>query len=351
MRFVEIVEPELGNTFEIRFENTLNSLLKENKDKHIVKLEVFVNNAHLKDFLENQDFIKDSLKTIFKDRTPAFTIVYLPICSGSEFTIQYQMYDGDVEIEYKSLLDHSYVIAKSEKGIELFSGGISFNETSLMLSAQRGLDLSEQILMAEAMHFGDIYRQWNYIPNAPQSTSQRSDNKDGLTIFEEIRSLYYDEELFINGQPLNNNIPHFSHNLLIDFMAFSTYADDSIETYDSSWLNAHNNLKTRIVFDGKQELWFSNLPLLSDAYAEQNNDIEKQTIHILKNIAKLLETSKLNFNKDAKLCFIKVNIKPGEDYKKVEKHIKLSLPEVPNLLVGSNTTNSGMLVEIEGWIG
>lgn len=358
MRFVKIVEPDDGDTFEIRIKNTLNSFLKENKGKHIVKLEIFVNSAHIEAFNDEKDCIQQAIKTTFKNKIPASSIFYVPICNGSEFTIMYQMYDDNLEIEYKTLLAHPYVIVKYKTGIELFSGGICFNEDSLLFSAQRCFDLAEQILMAEDMHFGHIYRQWNYIPSAKQTTQRTHLDKDGLSVFDEIQDFYYEETLFTNGKPISNNIHHVHDTLLINFIAFAADENKSKAEpkQDISWLNNHTDLKVKRPIDGATELWFSTKPTLAIAASDNNTqqlqkqDIEKQTIQHLKCIVELTKASQSQLNTEAALSFLKVSVSQGQDYKKVEELIKGSLPQIQTLFVNCIPNNPTLLVEIEGLI-
>lgn len=223
MRFIKIVEPDDGNTFEIKVTNTLRSLLKNNKDNPIVKLEIFVNSAHLEAFNDEHSYVQETIKAVFTNKIPAFSILYVPASDNLEFTVRYQTCDGNENVEFKTLLAHPYVTVKGETGMELFSGGISFKEDSLLFSAQRCFDMAEQILMAEDMNFGHIRRQWNYIPSAKQTAKGEHPIKDELTVFDEVKSFYYEEALFINGQPLNSNLHHFNDTLLIDFIAFAKW--------------------------------------------------------------------------------------------------------------------------------
>lgn len=351
MRFVKIVEPDDGDTFEKRVKNTFNSLLKENKDKHIVTLEIFVNSAHAEAFNDEYDCIQEAIKTVFKSKIPASSVLYTPICNGSEFTIHYQMYDNDEVIEYKTLLTHHYVTAKNKNGIALYSGGIAFNEDSLLFSTQRCFDLAEQILMAEDMNFGHIYRQWNYIPSTKQTSAQKQPYKDELSVFDEIQDFYYEEALFINGKSLSSNTHHFNDRPLINFIAFA--ADEKNSKPDAkqeiSWTNNHTDIKVKHPIDGRPELWFSTLPNLdvkSDSKNEQ--DIEKQTIQSLKSIVELLNTSQTLFNPKLTQSFLKVSIREGQDYKKVEELVKSSLPQIQTLFVNCVPNNPASLVEMEG---
>ena len=74
MRFVEIVEPDDGDTFEMKVRNSFNSLLKENKGKHIVELKMFLNSVHIDAFTDEKNYVEEAIKTIFKNNY-AFIIV------------------------------------------------------------------------------------------------------------------------------------------------------------------------------------------------------------------------------------------------------------------------------------
>lgn len=358
MRFVKIVEPDDGDTFEIRVKNTFNSLLKENKGKHIIALEIFVNSAHIEGFNDEKDCIQEAIKTVFKNKIPASSILYTPICNGSEFTIQYQMYDGDFEIAYKTLLAHPYVTVKNKTGIELFTSEIAFNEDTLLFSAQRCFDLAEQILMAEDMNFGHIYRQWNYIPNSKQTTQQKQLGKEALSVFDEIQDFYYEDALFINGKPISNNVNYANDTLLINFIAFAADENNSEAEpkQDINWLNNHSDLKVKRPIANTPELWFSTTPRVTHGASDhktqqlQKQDIEKQTIQHLKSIVGLTKASQTQLNAGATLRFLRVSVNQGQDYKKVKELIIVSLPQIQTLFVNCIPNNSSLLVEIEGLI-
>ncbi len=357
MRFVEIVEPDDGDTFEMKVRNSFNSLLKENKGKHIVELKMFLNSVHIDAFTDEKNYVEEAIKTIFKNKIPASSIIYTPISNGREFAIQYQIYDGNSEIEYKTLLAHHYVTAKSKTGTELFSGGISFNEDSLLFAAQHCFDFAEQILMAEDMNFGHIYRQWNYIPSVKQSTNHKHVNNDEVSIFNEIKDFYYEDALFTNGKPISSNIHHFNHTLQIDFIAFAGNVNNcKTDKQDISWLNNLSDFKVKCPNNGSSELWFSSINKEAAAEFDSQNmqlpeqDIEKQTLQILKNIVELIKTCQTRLNSEAALIFLEVSVKLGQDDKKVEELIKNSLPQIQTLFVNCTPNNTVSLVEIEGLI-
>ncbi|SMO58041.1 hypothetical protein SAMN06265379_10378 [Saccharicrinis carchari] len=359
MRVVKIKEAGKGNTFEIRVQTTLEAIINENKNKQIVKLDVTVNSVHSKNFTDEYDYVQETIKKVFKNKVPAYSILFSPICDDSEFTMQYQIYDMDVKIQYKTLLKHPYVTAESENGIEIFSGGISFQEDSLLFSAQRCFDLSEQILMAEDMNFGHIHQQWNYIPTPHPNTDTPVEAQDGLQLFNEVQNFYYEPPLFVNGKPLARNRYNYNATLLIDFIAFAVNNDvvttKEIPKAAMDWVNDHPGLNSKQVVDGKNELWFTSSPgnkLAADneAIGKSNKDIEQQTLQSLKSIVSLKDSSHTHLHTKGEFSYLKVTVDQREDYTKVEELIKSSLPGINVFFVNGISHQSDVLVELEGLI-
>ncbi len=344
MRFIKLINALEGNSYESRVRNTLQSLLKSNTDNYIVKLDVIINSNGPSSFDEEYNCVKETIVDIFKKKIPAFSIIYQPLCTNTEFTIQYQIYNKSTDVHYKNLLNHPYVTVKHEGGLEVFSGAISFKEDTLLFSAQRCFDFAEQILMAEDLDFGHIYRQWNYIPKINGSSAYDHKERKNINIFNEISNFFYEETLLINGKPVISNINNKNNTLLLDFNAFEENTDKKLSNFDLSELSPKLNIE--LIYNGSNECWFK-----SNSNTESLSlDIEHQTIQILKSISALKDICKADMDIDKQFNYIKVTISKSEDCTRVEELITGLLPNVEIFMVKSESNHSNALVEVEGII-
>ncbi|MGQ1785595.1 MULTISPECIES: hypothetical protein [unclassified Saccharicrinis] len=347
MRIVNLISAQAGNSFKNRVKNTLHHILKSSDGTSIVKLDFIVNNSDPDHFNKEYECIENALKNVFKDKIPAFSIIFQNICNNEEFVIQYQLYDK-AEVQYKKLLNHYYVTVKHGAGLEVFSGAISFKEDSLLFSAQRCFDFAEQILMAEDLNFGHIYRQWNYIPELNGSSDYDHHERGNLHIFNEIKNFFYEEALFVNGKPLVNNIHNLGDTLVIEFNAFAKFreAASSKLNLDDNTLIEDKGIKSKFIYNGNNEFWYTSISDLNQIPA----DIEQQTIQTLKNIFSHKDICKLALNVQNHFKFIRVNIKNNEDYNRVEEIVRGLLPDVETVITSREFHQHNSLIEIEGLI-
>ena len=346
MRVVKRVNATEGKTFEERVKKTLHSLIAKNNDNHIVKLDIYVNSTDLVQFKEEYECFADIIQTEFKNKIPAHSIIYQPLLGNDEFVILAQMYEqSTVEVQYKTLLKHAYVTVKTENSFELFSGAIAFNEDSLLFSTQRCFDFAEQILMAEDLNFGHIYRQYNYIPNVSGASDYDRNKRANLNIFNEVKDLFFEEPLFINGKPLVSNLNNCDSALVIDFNAFQQENMDQQVGFNENLLS--ESLNAKLIFNDINEFWYYTKPELSSSYS----DIEKETIASLKNIFLLKEAANITFDQTKKnFKFIKVFIKESYDNMQLEETILKLLPDTEIILFKSDILPANSNIEIEGML-
>lgn len=315
MRIVKFISAKAGNTFESRIKNTLHHILKEDNKQAIVKLDIIINNEVEEEFNEEYECFVETMKTVFKDKMPAHSIVFQHIPGNEEFVIHYQVYEN-TNIQYKKLLNHHYVTVKHDAGIELFSGAISFKEDSLLFSAQRCFDFAEQILMAEDLNFGHIYRQWNYIPQINGLSDYDRQKRANIYIFNEIKNIFFEEALLINGNPLESDINNLDRRLSIDFNALGPYPENTHTKLKDkeNYTQENTGIKSKFIYNDSHEYWFTS----ASDHDHISHDIEQQTIQTLKNIFTLKEKYKVEPNIQDHCKFIKVKIKNSEDCKTVK---------------------------------
>lgn len=358
MRIVKIFNSQDGQSFENKVNKTLSSIITNHKDKQIAKLTFYINSSTKENYQDEYNAISNIILSSFKTGVPAYLIIAQHTENNDDFVIECQLYNKDTAIAYKSILNHHYVVINHQTGKEIISGGILFNEDSLVFNTQRCFDFIEQILMAEDLNFGHIYKQCNYLSNINSTSIFEGEKKTNYSLFQEIKKIFYEESLFINDQPIENITECKFENLLIDFMAFSEHQNvEKINTdsYSSAILYLSpqqdsniNNL--RYSNSDKHEMWFTNSISTKNI---KENDIEQQTIKNINALSNLLNNNNnkpINQDLNKITSFIKIFIKNKSDIKKVKKIIKDIFPAENSLIINANLSNENQLLEIEGYI-
>jgi enamine deaminase RidA (YjgF/YER057c/UK114 family) len=380
MRSIQVYNPDKGKSFEIKVINTLNNIIKNTANKHVVKLDFYIDSNSQEDFQNEYGEIKSIIKDLFKDKTPAFTVISQAPEENKELIVVCHSYEKNLNIKYKSILDHPYVTVLHNNGLELISGGIQFSEDPFLLGTQRAFDFAEQILMAEDLNFGHIYRQWNYIPDILHISSMGGSDKQNYQIFNEVRSIFYEQPLFKSGFPAATGIGCKYGAVTIDFIAFENHTENIKSIESSIQRNAFeysNDVLIGCTLNGSiekaaplferakysnidsKEIWISGTASIESQETKFLDDIEKQTLHTLKSIFSLIDNTSLSHNdiissseKPLKDCFqeMVIYVKHQSDIPKVKEIVTHSLPTTPCLFLNADICRDNLLVEIEGLV-
>ncbi|WP_289053243.1 hypothetical protein [Carboxylicivirga marina] len=278
------------------------------------------------------------LQTVFEKQQPANTLLAQELInSNNKAMLRFTICDDhETKIEYKEFQKHNYCLLTKLDEKVLVSGGIHFQSSSDALrSVQQTFDFVEQLLDHEEMHFGHIAHQSNYLSDI------QSDNKDPLTgwttlqTIEEIRSLYYDPNLFKHGYPLQviNHIQ--TEDFITDFIA--AYKDgfptaqfdqnDSSEQTQSCYIRGLNQV-------------FVN-PTIDEACSSS----EEQLNTALKNIKEILKAS----TKQTSDVFeeIKITIANKNDFEIIEQLVAKSVDTNKLSLFAGPLKDASLKVSIE----
>jgi enamine deaminase RidA (YjgF/YER057c/UK114 family) len=339
MRGIRLFKILEGSLFETRVSNTLNNINKKLQDSKIVKLNFYINSNSTDDFINSCDAIQTIAKDIYKHQVPALTFISLESVDHKELMIECQsIKDPECTINYKSILKHNYVTISHPNGVELISGGIQFNEDSFLMSVQRSFDFAEQLLMAEDMNFGHIYRQWNFIPNILKHTTFEGKEASYYDLFNEIKQFFFEDALFKNGYPVNTIAGSTYGNVILDFNAFNNY-QSVLSFNEPEQLFAQGKLLNLT----NQEIWFrtSSSPVLN---------IKEQTLQSLMNITALIEKITLEQKNIAEqnIQLLKIYIKNMKDNALVKEILKTQLPQTAVLLFNTDNYKEDLLIEMEG---
>jgi hypothetical protein len=226
---VIVVDERFKGSLENQVKQALTRLKSDIREKGynikgILKLNVFIKTDGDVEFFEIKEDIITLISAIFSGNIPAYTIISQPPLSGNYVLLEGYVLEkkAGVKIERYTLNKHHYVVVSYSKGKrrEIYSGGVTINKSRGFISdCQNAFDFAEQLLMKEDMDFGNIVRQWNYIPSILSVNKFESSSLQNYQIFNDIRAIYYDPEIFKNGFPAATGIGANYGSVTIDFIA------------------------------------------------------------------------------------------------------------------------------------
>ncbi len=354
MRNFSVFNLEEGEYFGKRVKSILTDIKKSLEGQKLIKIDVFLHSVNTEEYMNNCDVITSHIKEVFTNEIPAVTYISnTPAFNKVAIFSCQSISDSSVKVNYKKLLNHPYTTIEHTDGTELISGGIHFNENSSLLNFQRAFDFAEQLLMAEDMNFGHLYRQWNYIPAINNISDFNNASKTNFEIINELKGIFTDETIYKNGYPSVSDIGINLGGITIDFMALSNYSQSSHLDMDSDYYLPFSEIAKFINLENK-EIWVSGSCLNFDT----SKDIEKQTLKALNETFKLienknLESSNINFDKsnNFKTGFklIKAYVKFETHNQEVQKIIHSVLPDANCIIINTEFFNKDKLIELESF--
>jgi len=380
-----VVDEQFKGSFEnqieqslIGFKNNLDS--KGQKIKSVVKLNVFVKAEGKSEFSEIEDIAIGLINKIFSGSIPAYTIIGQPPLSGNDVLIEgyYLNRSKGVKIERYKLSKHPYVVVSYDEGKrrEMYSGGVSVGKSrDFIYDCQNAFDFAEQLLMKEDMNFGNIVRQWNYIPSILSINKFEHSSLQNYQIFNDIRAFYYSPETFENGFPAATGIGANYGSVTIDFIAVSSEDGKLVMPIKSPvQQNAYNYTEKVLegealsVESGKKPPLFERGKLVS--YHDSNyvfisgtasikgektiseGDVAEQTKITIDNIKELtvkknMESMGIAGNDSPVYDYVRVYMKNRGDFTVVKQIVEQQMEVKDIVYVEADICRSNLLVEIE----
>ncbi len=199
---VIVVNERFNGSLENQVKQALTSLKRDIQEKgynikSIIKLNVFIKTDGEVEFFEIKEEIETLISKLFPENIPAYTIISQPPLAGNSILLEGYVLEkkAGLKIERYKLSKHHYVVVSYSKGKrrEIYSGGITIDKSRDFISdCQNAFDFAEQLLMKEDMNFGNIVRQWNYIPSILSVNKFENGSLQNYQIFNDIRALYFD---------------------------------------------------------------------------------------------------------------------------------------------------------------
>ena len=379
-----VVDKKFKGSTENQVEQSLIQLKKDIqaktlKPENLVKLNVFIHAEENAEFLEIKKDVRHLIEEIYKKDIPAFTIIAQPPLSGNEVLLEGHVLKTreGVKTERHKFGKHPYVVVSYNGGKrrEVYSGGISFDDGSdFILDCQRVFDFAEQLLMKEDLKFGNVIRQWNYIPSILSEKKVGNNVLQNYQIFNDIRALHYIPELFGNGFPAATGIGCNAGNVTIDFIAVHSEEDTTVmplknpfqkNAYDYSGkvlkgepLSAGRMMpplfeRGKLVrYPDRDYIYISGTASIRGERTVSEHDAKEQTKITLENIKELtgiknLSDLDVNINDHPLYDYVRVYVKSEEDYIEVKRTVEENMDARNIVYVKGDICRNNLLVEIE----
>lgn len=374
----------------------------------ILKQTLFIN-ANKNSSSENyyyslKNILQDSLKEFYNHKVPPTSIVAQEPFDNNvavELLLLKKSEQGDEFIEYKKEKNETYSIINHKYYKEIIAAGLTSDNLSsgVMNQVSDAFGKMDYILKNEGMEFSDVIRQWNYIENILNTNTEKKSGCKKLLqnyqIFNDIRAKYYNKSQWNNGYPAATGIGMNSGGIIIDFIAIKekkieNSTDSSNNSNILSIIPLRNPRQTdahkysqevlvgKAVIDDFQKSppKFERGKILSINYGNEinqkriiiyvsgtaailgqktvsGNNIERQTITTIENIAELItEKSLLNYGIDINLelknsIYLRAYVKYKKDIPIIRNICNKYFGECPAQYVVCDICRDDLLVEIE----
>jgi hypothetical protein len=275
----------------------------------IVKVECFAPVSNQDEYLTCSIAFNSVLTEVFKKQIPANLFVAQSLAEDPQkVLLKFCMCDEKAfSIEYKEFQKHAYCLVKNNEENILISGGIAFNQSEDRLRlVQSTFDFIEQLLDHEEMHFGHLAYQANYTNDISSDKKDKNTGWTNIQTIEEIRSLYFDPNLFKHGYPLQHTSHLNTDGFIIDFIATSK---DGFPTAQYN-LGTEANRTQNCFIPGLKKLYINSPVDLIGSTSEEQLLSAIDTLKALldncgKKTSEIIDEIKLNISDIADLKLIK----------------------------------------------
>ncbi len=229
--------------------------------------------------------------------------------------------------------------------------------------------------MKENMTFGNIVRQWNYIPSILSVNKFENSTLQNYQIFNDIRAFYYNPGSFKNGYPAATGIGSGYGSVTIDFIAVNSEEDISVMPVKSPVQQSAYNYTEKVLEgealsteSGKKPPLFERGKLIS--YPDKNyvfisgtasikgektisvGDVKEQTKITIDNILELtmkknMESIGVMGDDSPTYDYVRVYMKNRDDFNEVKQVVEQQMKVKEIIYVEADICRNNLLVEIE----
>ena len=208
--------PVSGTSFQEQLNNCHEKLERiiAHLERHIVLIVYFIDAQNQEAYYDLAARIEKRHKTIH--RSPYSIIAQSP-ADGKKVNFEVYHCSFEVAPEFRQYEGYTYCIFNHRNNKYLVTGGLQMKtkNTELHKQSMESFRLMKEILTLENMDFSHVFRQWNYI----ESITDTITGSQRYQIFNDVRTLFYNESDFINGYPAATGIGTTAGGVVIDFLA------------------------------------------------------------------------------------------------------------------------------------
>ena len=372
-----VLLPVVQGSVEEEWKQCLDQILSiRNSGLTPVRINIF---ADLPDFETSNSVRKnivDSAFSAFGTLCPALNMTVHPPEKPWKTAVEAAfVVTGTADIEGRLFDSYPYLIIESEKGRELWAGGLSSFKypRDTRTAAEKAFDLIIAILERENMSVNNIVRQWNYIGDILKTR----DNYQNYQIFNEVRSEYYHRYRTVKGFPAATGVGMKHGGVIIDFCALKPHESVMIRPIENpNQVNAYEY--DQMVLKGRADkgnpvkhppqferglllanyshstLYISGTASIIGQETVGIGDIERQTIVTIENIKKLSDPARISelvsrsHIPEEKYGLLRAYIKRQNDFGVVRQICEKFFPQIPVSYVEADICRDDLLIEIEG---
>ncbi len=224
--FIFYTLPEACPTFEEQANNCFRQLekqllLRKWGPDRILKQVFFLAAEDQGDYYNKIAILQEHSKKIYGDLTlPTSYIAQSP--EGDRFlALEVNVANDEANVIYRSVDGIPYTVLEYNDVREVYGAGLTVMHLEDPYQQGKGaFEMMQRILEKEHLDFSDVVRQWNYIENitGPATTDP---SKQNYQVFNDVRSLFYGKNNFLNGYPSATGIGTSAGGIVIEFIAAS----------------------------------------------------------------------------------------------------------------------------------
>lgn len=343
----------------------------------VVKQSIFFSATDFQDYLQNKQKLFACASKFFTHLPPTSLLSQSP--DNASVVLEISLLEGAQasEITLKKSGEISWCVFRRGTTKLIFAAGLQFNEDhdDLLVQSTAAFGLAEQILLAEELAFSDILRQWNYIAQITRLVKIEGKVSQHYQIFNDVRSKYYGKTDFENGYPAATGIGMDWGGVIIDFIAGTFSADQSIGIKSPVQFDAYTYSKEVLaenctmndfcrttpkferakLVDVCKSRWIfiSGTAAIVGQDSDHQDSVEHQTGMAIDNIKRLIAADNVGkynvgVTTDPKITYLRVYVKYDTDFEVVRQICRRHFPEIPLSFVIADVCRPELLVEIEG---
>jgi len=278
--------------------------------------------------------------------------------------------------EIISKMKHSipYVVSVSDSGKEIWAGGMGTGvfQADTKRAAETAFDQMRDILHSEGMSLDNLVRQWNYIGNILEIRNE----SQNYQVFNEVRSKNYHKYRHVPFYPSATGIGMRFGGVILDCCAVKAenstkilpvnnpdqvnpyiYGQQVLKGIPSGRKknNQPPQFERALLFSCHKNttLFISGTASIIGQDTVGIDDVERQTVVTIENIARLTDASRLRHlmgNPDldkGRMILLRIYVKRQADFARVKSVCEKLHPGVPAIYIESDICRDNLLVEIE----